>query len=69
MLVVVFVTLMVWSASHFKKASLSICSTFLGILILVMPQSAKAPSPIFSISASGSKVTVFRLVQPMNALA
>ena len=69
MLVVVLVMLMVWSASHFKKASLSICSTFLGMLMLVMPQSAKAPSPIFSISASGLKVTVFRLVHPMKALA
>ena len=67
--VVALVMLMVVSASHFKKASLSIRATFLGILILVIPQSENAPAPISCISASGSNVTFCSFLQPMNALA
>ena len=68
MLVVVFVMFIVVSAWHFKKASLSIFTTFLGMLMLVMPQSAKAPAPILSISASEWNLTVFKLAHPMKAL-
>ena len=68
MLVVVFVTSILVRAWHFKKASRSIFVTFLGMLMLVMPQSAKAPAPITSISASGWNVTVFILAHPMKAL-
>ena len=67
--VVAFVMFIVVRASHFKKASLSISTTFWGILMLVIPQSAKAPSPIFCITAFGSKVTVVRFLHPMKALA
>ena len=68
MLVVVLVTSILVRAWHFKKASRSIFVTFLGMLILVMPQSAKAPAPITAISASGWNLTVFMLAQPMKAL-
>lgn len=60
---------MVVSASHLKKHSLSICATFLGILVLVIPQPENTPSPISCISASGSNVTFCSFLQPINALA
>ena len=43
--------------------------TFLGMLILVKPQSAKAPAPIISISASSWNFTVVIFLQPLKALS
>ena len=66
--VVVSVMLTTDRAVQLRKASLSILLTFLGTLKFFSPQSAKAPGPMATISASLSKLTVSRLLQPPKAL-
>ena len=66
--VVVSVMLTTDSAVQLRKASLSILLTFLGTLKFFRPQSAKAPEPMATISASLSKLTVSKLWQPPKAL-
>ena len=69
MTVVVSETFTLVRALQLRKASFSIVFTFEGTSKLVNPQSAKAPLPIFSISDSGSKVTVAMLEHPLKAFA